>query len=204
MPESIERGDDQNRTKPGWEHAFQGIRAHSGWILRATVVFQLLVLGSMVAGKTAVLWSSNRTVLLRVLPVDPRDLFRGEYVILGYEIGRIPPEGIASLGGPLHHSELSRWEGRTVYVRLKPEPDGEHYGTDGVSAKAPSDGSPFIRGRLDAGRRVTFGIESYFVQEGKGKAYEAAVRERRLSAEVALAPDGQASLLGLRIEPAAP
>ena len=29
-------------------------------------------------------------VLLRVAPVDPRDLFRGQYVALSYDISRLP------------------------------------------------------------------------------------------------------------------
>jgi uncharacterized membrane-anchored protein len=57
-----------------------------------------------------------------------------------------------------------------------------------------------IRGTLLDRFRIEFGIESYFVQEGKGKEYEDAIRSRRLSAEVALTPDGHAALRGLRIE----
>ena len=47
---------------------------------------------------------------------------------------------------------------------------------------------------------IAFGIESYYVQEGTGLDYEAAVRRGRVSAVVAVAPDGQAALRGLRIE----
>jgi hypothetical protein len=42
-------------------------------------------LGWMIVGRAAVL-RDGREVLLKVEPVDPRDLLRGDYVILNYEI----------------------------------------------------------------------------------------------------------------------
>jgi uncharacterized membrane-anchored protein len=47
---------------------------------------------------------------------------------------------------------------------------------------------------------MKFGIESYYVQEGTGRVYEQAIRDRKLSAELAVSPSGQAALRGLRIE----
>ena len=41
--------------------------------------------------------------------------------------------------------------------------------------------------------RIEFGIESYFVQEGKGQDYEDASATTALSAEVAVAADGRAA-----------
>ncbi|MFO0888573.1 MAG: GDYXXLXY domain-containing protein [Isosphaeraceae bacterium] len=175
------------------------LRAQERWVLLATVGFQLLVLGGMIAGKAAILRSGD-VVLLRVVPVDPRDLFRGDYVILGYEVGQLPPGGIEGLPGPLERSNAESWQGREVFVSLVPEEDGLHYGQGRVSVSRPPPGTPYITGRLAAGGRIGFGIESYFVQEGRGKAYEAAIREHRLSAEVALTSDGRATLRGLRIE----
>ena len=127
-------------------------------------------------------------MLLKVVPVDPRDLMRGDYVILGYDISRVPPGTF--LGGSASPGERA---GRTVYVVLEPDEDGRHYHGAGVVEEPPANG-PFIRGTLEASGRIVFGIESYFVQEGKGKEYEQAVRDRRLSAEVALSRDGRAAL----------
>ena len=87
-----------------------------------------------------------------------------------------------------------------MYVTLVPEPDGHHYRGGAVSITPPPAGVKSIRGTLRDRSRIEFGIESYFVQEGKGKDYEDAIRSRRLSAEVALTPDGRAALRGLRIE----
>jgi uncharacterized membrane-anchored protein len=47
---------------------------------------------------------------------------------------------------------------------------------------------------------LQFGIESFFVQEGSGHMYERAIREHKLSAELAVTSSGQAALRGLRIE----
>jgi uncharacterized membrane-anchored protein len=155
------------------------------------VVFQLAVLLWMVVWHSRPLVASgSQTVLLRVVPVDPRDLFRGDYVTLSYEFSRTRPPGLP----------WNDRSGRTVYVALAPDRDGRHYHAAGSSLDPPPPGSgPFLRGTAtEAG--LAFGIESYFVQEGKGKAYEDAVRRGKLWAEVAVAPDGRAALRGLVIE----
>ncbi len=53
------------------------------------VCFQLVVLVGMILGKTVPYYFHGKTVLLQVVPVDPRDLFRGDYVTLGYDISRV-------------------------------------------------------------------------------------------------------------------
>ena len=196
---------DPTRNIPGrrWidrlEPALGWLKGHERWVFLATVAFQLLVLTGMIAGEV-IARRGAETVLLRVVPVDPRDLFRGDYVILGYEISRVPPQGIAGLPGPFTGANAHDWQGRPVYVELEPEPDGQHYRVQDVSTFAPPSGTRFIQGTLTDPWRITFGIESYFVQEGKGKDYEMAIRDHRLSAEVGLTAAGRASLRGLRIE----
>jgi uncharacterized membrane-anchored protein len=181
------------------DHAISWSRSHERWVFLAGAAFQLLVLSGMIAGNAIPRWGSD-VVLLKVVPVDPRDLLRGDYVILGYEISGVPPDGVAGLPRPMVQSNAPEWKGRTVYVTLVPEGDGLHYSGGPVSALPPPEGVKFIQGTLVDMGRISFGIESYFVQEGKGKQYEAAIRERRLSAEVALSPSGKAALRGLRIE----
>ena len=48
----------------------------------------LAILGGMVVGHAWPLWT-GRTVTMKVTPVDPRDLFRGEYVRLGMAANRL-------------------------------------------------------------------------------------------------------------------
>jgi uncharacterized membrane-anchored protein len=187
---------------PAWTDRVLGwFKDHERSILIGTVLFQLLVLIGMMAPRGSTLLTGE-SILLRVVPVDPRDLLRGDYVILGYDISRIPPEGVEGLFGRVRDSKAGNAEaaGRVVYVTLVPEPDGRHYRGGVVSVNPPGAGLKYIRGTLADQFRIQFGIESYFVQEGKGKGYEDAIRSRRLSAEIALTPDGHAALRGLRIE----
>ena len=57
---------------------------HRRLVLWTAVALQTLVLLSMTIPRGVNRWSGER-VLLKVMPVDPRDPFRGEYVILRYE-----------------------------------------------------------------------------------------------------------------------
>jgi uncharacterized membrane-anchored protein len=158
-------------------------------IALSAVIFQVVVLVAMIASKASVLMFGD-TILLRVIPVDPRDLFRGDYVILGYDFS----------GGRPGSLSASQWEvGQTVYISLAEDPDGKHWHSLGIHAQRPTEGK-FLRGKVNNLRRIECGIESYFVQEGKGRQYEDAVRQRRLSAEISVDREGQAVLRGLRIE----
>ena len=161
--------------------ALAWLRAHEPGAIVAGVGLQVLIL-ALTAASSVLPTLGAPTVLLRVVPVDPRDLMRGDYVILGYEIGRDVPSSFEP--------------GETVYVELLPEADGRHYRGGDTLRDRPSSGR-FIRGTVDGSRRVVFGIVSYFVQEGKGKEYERAILDRRLSARVAIADDGQAALRAL-------
>jgi uncharacterized membrane-anchored protein len=152
--------------------------------LAAAVVFQVTILVAMILGRT-VPYIGAQTVLLRVEPVDPRDMFRGDYVTLGYDISRTP---------------AGKYEpGRSVYVALVPEAGGRHYRAGEFLAEPPASGV-FIRGTAQAHGRATFGIESFYVQEGTGHDYENAVRNRRLWAEIALDGRGNPALQRLVIE----
>lgn len=168
-------------------------KRHERAILLAAVALQFAVLGAMLVMRLAIVMF-GQTVQLRVIPVDPRDFLRGDYVILTYDFtrpqGRI--QGLPSLWPGEH-------KGRPVYVALEPEGDGAHWRMTGMSVTRPTTGT-YIQGKIGEYGNVECGIESFFVQEGKGKAYEDAVRQRRLAAEIAVKPDGQAALKRLVIE----
>ena len=57
---------------------------------------QIGFLGWIIAGRAAIL-RDGRQVLLKVEPVDPRDLLRGDYVRLGYDISRLPADLVADM-----------------------------------------------------------------------------------------------------------
>lgn len=116
---------------------------------------------------------AKRHVLIQVQPVDPHDLMRGEYVRLSYEISTLDaPSG-------------------TVYVPLSAA-GGVWTGSTAVTERP--DSGTFIRGHSDGSGRIDYGIESFYVPEGKARRYESAVLDRKVYAQVALAGDGRARL----------
>ena len=173
------------------------LATHARTVLLVAAVGQGLTLIGMVAVQAAPL-AVGQTVRLRVVPVDPRDLFRGDYVILDYELN----EAVARA---LENSADDRRAGadRPVYVTLTPDADGVHHRAKAVSFEPPDDG-PYLRGHLtgDYRRAARFGIEAFYVQEGEGLALERLRNRGDLSAEIAVAPWGQATLR--RLIPAAP
>ncbi len=176
LPESLDRA-------AGW------LKGRERRILLVGAAAQLVVLVAMIVIHALPLWVGE-TILLRVAPVDPRDMFRGDFVILDYDIARVGfVEGLAG------RSFVP--EDTPVYVTLEREADGQHWRAARASMDRPS-GVTYIKGRFARGR-ILFGIEAYYVQEGTGLDYEQAIRDRRLSAEVALTSWGQATLRGLKI-----
>ena len=163
--------------------------------LLASLGLQLTILLVMIASQLISI-ANSQSVLLRVIPVDPRDLFRGEYVILGYDFSRLPDE----LTDELTEAVLSGNPiADTIYVTLEPEPDSRHYRARHYGFTKPDEGL-FIRGRIKTPFMIEYGIESFFVQEGRGMEYEQAIREKSLSAEVLIDASGHAMLKGLVVE----
>jgi uncharacterized membrane-anchored protein len=126
----------------------------------AIVAAQLALLIGFIVVREAAL-SDGREVVLQTVPVDPRSLLQGDYVILDYEIASLPD----------HLQHLPK--GQTVYVELRRDPDawkaGEYYDYRGLF-----DGKTIIRGRVDDPGRLDFGIGTYFVPEGTGHIVEGA------------------------------
>lgn len=173
------------------------LKARERKILLVTVIAQLAILLGMIALRAAPL-VTGQTVLVRVEPVDPRDLFRGDYVILSYDFSRTSPEAIEGLSA----KERGIWkklEGRPVYVTLVPDSNGVHHRAEKVTLVKPESGL-FIKGHMERYGSMKFGIESYFVEEGTGRVYEQAIRDRKLTAELAVTSSGDAGLKRLHIE----
>lgn len=173
------------------------------WLMLAAAAVAAAQIGflvSMIAGRAAVL-RDGQEVVLQVEPVDPRDLLRGDYVTLAYNISRLPVDLF-----PERPAEGAQDEGgRTVFVRLKAGEDGIF---QPVSARfgqrlesAPAEGEVDIRGtthaRWAAGTQfvsVRYGIERFYVPEGEGRAIEADLSERAFRMKVAVARDGAAQI----------
>lgn len=199
MPENLREQTTIEGVWPTWlDHLISSLKSRERLLLLLAVGFQVIVLLAMIALRATPLLT-GKTILVRVIPIDPRDLFRGDYVVLGYEFSRMPPEGIEGLPEERSRSNASLWLGKDVYVTLVPDTDGQHWRMEAMSLRQPGEGT-YIRGALTDFGRLEFGIEAYYVQEGEGKTYEEAIRNQQLSAELAVTKDGQAALRGLRIE----
>ena len=155
------------------------------------VGLQLVVLLVMIAMKMSVLaYGSN--VLLRTVPVDPWDLFRGEYVILNYEISELDVLKISSESRQYNHNE-------TVYVGLKQTE--KYWEAVSISRRQPEEVLAIrgvVRSAYDNRVFVDYGIESFFVPEGQGREIENEMVN--VDAEVSVDSRGNAALRRLFIK----
>lgn len=171
------------------------------------VILQLIVLAYM-AGEREYVLRNGKVIHLRTAPIDPRDLFRGDYVRLNYEISRIP---VSRLKGVDSAGELKK--GAKIYVSLKEGPNGL-YELMEAGLEKPASGI-YLTGRMPYRYRtlhasnpiwIKYGIEAYFVEQGKGRVIE---KQRGnwtgvqipLEMEIALGPDGKAVIRGYRWSP---
>ena len=164
---------------------------------------QIGFLGWIIAGRAAIL-RDGRQVLLKVEPVDPRDLLRGDYVRLGYDISRLPAALVADLP-----ADAAVAEGSRLTVRLKKDDDGYWRPAAAWLGAPPS--PPASAEEADIAGRVAaawgpsgaaavaadYGIERFYLPEGEGRAIESDMRVRPFGVRVALGRDGTAQIKAL-------
>jgi uncharacterized membrane-anchored protein len=150
-------------------------------------VFWIVILGGFIGFKEFTLRTGDE-VLLKTVPVDPRDLFRGDYVILRYDISSVDS----------YADNIN--VGDTVYVLLNIDKD--NIGSFGRISKEPTADEIFIKGVVKGkyGNRLTveYGIESYFVPEGKGGEIEK--NRGRIYTRVSIDKFGNAVTKGLVLD----
>lgn len=177
---------------------------------------QTVAIGWIVWDRIALL-KNGREIVLPIIPVDPRSLFRGDYVILDYPVSSVP----VALMTP----ELEASRPASVYVTLTKQ--GEEWQPTALSAKPPvpapdkvvlkarprygwhqtsrpravgADGATASTTKADPVYALSYGLESYFVPEGKGNALEELAREKKLAAVIAVDSKGNSAIKGLMIE----
>lgn len=146
------------------------------------------------------LLAAGRTITVQAVPVDPRDLFRGDYVTLHYAFSRLDRAGLKDTLG----SELPR--SARVYVRLRQNAD--------------ADWRPAAVGRRPFGRLakdevmlagnvtgfgpdfldVAYGCESYYVPEGEGRKIETKIREHKVTVDLSVTPKGRVQPVKLLVD----
>lgn len=167
----------------------------------AVAAAQILVLGYMVWDRVALL-RGGREVVLDVNPVDPRSLFRGDYVILTYDISRFDGARVErqpARGAPLYVTIAQDAGGKWQVVRASAAM-GQGAGAGEVVLKARTDSWRFGPALARATIHAHYGIESYFIPEGTGRELEKLVGEKRIRAVVAVGRDGTAALKGIEVD----
>ncbi|NPV93259.1 MAG: GDYXXLXY domain-containing protein [Firmicutes bacterium] len=134
------------------------------WWMVLVVALQIAILLVMVGMKWSTLTYGTK-VLLETRQVDPYDVFRGDYLTLSLDIGRLDLNKV-------EHQDQEFKQNETVYVSL--QPDGRYWTARAVSRDQPSDRSVFIKGRViyylsgDPYLNVDYGIDSYYIPQGQG------------------------------------
>ena len=116
-------------------------------------------------------------VFLETRPIDPRDILRGDYVTLGYEISFIDGVILANIFGDEDGDfYYDRYSGREIYVTLQKDETGIGI-VKSVSVTRPPDGL-YLRGVIrDRWNGIAYGIGVYYVPEGTGLEIENRIRD---------------------------
>ena len=179
------------------------------WLLGAALAAagQTAVLGAMLWERIAVL-QSETVITLKARPLDPRDMFRGDYVILTYDISRHRSREPAGADGA--QERFYRWL-RTDHAWVVVTQTPEGWAISEATIERPDalpDGAVLLRAARSTFRRsrdelehwLDYGIERFYVPEGAGRALEDMIGEGRITVDVAVADNGAAGIKALRVD----
>jgi uncharacterized membrane-anchored protein len=152
----------------------------SAWILGTTFVQERAL-------------TTGKTILLETGRVDPRDLLRGDYLILNYKISDVP----AKLFAPPVEKDLPA--GTKIFVALAPGTNNFHEVVRASTNElAPAANETVLRGQSAGDRwnrwgatnsvHITYGIERFYVSEGSGNP------TGKLAVQAVVPESGRASL----------
>ena len=154
------------------------LTAQTAWLL-ATVATQEYAL------------ATGKAILLETRPVDPRDLLRGDYLILNYKISDVP----GKLFSPPVRNDLA--PGAKIFVAVAPGTN-QFYAVTRASTNefAPAASEVLLKGE-SANRwwnatnsvHVTYGLERYYIAENTGNPPRG-----KLTAQAVVPASGRAKL----------
>ena len=157
--------------------------------LLAVVCVQLaLPLG--LAGLAAADLAFGEQIRLKAQPVDPLDIFRGNYVVLVYEISTLPVQHDVRRGETLC---APLFQDSGVWRASYALPERPASGTS-ICGRARTD----ARGGEQVG--VEYGIETYYASADRAREIEASIGRGRLYVVVDLDDDGSARIERLEID----
>lgn len=163
------------------------------------IALQVAVIFAIIIFKLSIL-TGGTDVLLRIAPVDPRDLLRGDYATFRYDISNVDSY--------YANSQQIR-NGDTVYVVLWQS--GKYHIVGNVQKAKPTGNELFIKGKVESGGlenqtdpfgvfrlRIVYGVEQYFIPEGKGRDFSFLNKEA--AARVAIDDNGNAALKRIYVD----
>ncbi len=137
------------------------------------IVLQVVIVFGIIIFKVFVL-SGGTDILLRIEPVDPRDMLRGDYATFQYS-------NISNIDSYISGGQQIR-NGDTVYVVLRQS--GKYWMAQNIQKTKPLSGEIALKGKVASGGietrsdgfsnqriHVVYGIEEYFIPEGKGQGF---------------------------------
>ena len=153
------------------------------------------------------LLQTGREVVLKTEPMDPRDIFRGHYARLNYEISRIPCSLVEDL-----QPKTNAAGGSAIHVILAPGEDGFWHPVRARLAppRTIAPGRVMLKGRLKWGLNIAcigditidYGIERYYASRKRALDVERLGRDRDtpVGVIVRVSPAGKAAIAGLMIK----
>ena len=181
-----------------------------GLLIAAALQFGFLV--STIAGRIDLL-ATGTHMTLKALPVDPRDLFRGDYVTLTYDISTFDaadisfPKDIKTgqkiwvLMAPSKTNLQAPWQPVALFSQFNPSLTGQLIKgtvTNLYSYSRNNNNRTKNCEKTDCRSiHVTYGLRKYFLPEGTGKELEKSRNAQNLSVLIAVGDDGAAAIRGL-------
>ncbi len=165
-------------------------------LVLGAIAFQVISV-AMIAGSKERVLATGQEITLQTAPIDPRDIFRGDYVRLNYLFSQISAR---QLDDSILDSGLRK--GQKVYLSLATDSNGITQGNR-LFTSPPADGlyltgrvklhwpyrnyvknkRPEIAKKLNQPVHIKYGIEQYYVEQGKGLVMEE-IRGNRNSFQV--------------------
>ncbi len=156
------------------------------------ILFQVGAVATIVISKESIL-QSGKQLTLQTAPIDPRDIFKGDYVKLDYNFSSIPCHKLDS-----KIKQYGLKKGQKVYLSIMIDEYGLGQ-ADELLITAPDDKvylAGYVRShwpykkyefnavtQIDCYQKnhpvnVKFGIEQYYVEQGQGKVLESILGKR--------------------------
>lgn len=162
-------------------------------------IFPIIILIAMTI-IPLITYTKGEDILIKTKPYDPRDIFRGDYVALDYNINELDINKIPKEFSKVDDYNVEKkLRNKKIYVVLKKV--GNYYEADYATFKKPKD-KLFLNAKFDyivwnweeaqkknekekiVGARIKYNLDKYFVPENSGKALEELSRKGALTAKI--------------------